>query len=101
MQGDAYWALAMAINVYLTFFRKADARSLRKMEIPYFVCCYGIPFVLGFTFLFVRNQQMGRPYGDAVIWVSNSKPKHYRMFRMDMLLTALIVLVLSGMLHAY
>jgi hypothetical protein len=67
MQGDAYWALAMAINVYLTFYHKFDARALRKMEIPYFICCYGIPFIPGFTFLFVSNSS-GRPYGNAVLW---------------------------------
>ncbi|KAH6847824.1 hypothetical protein B0I37DRAFT_152128 [Chaetomium sp. MPI-CAGE-AT-0009] len=68
MQGDAYWALAMAINVYLTFYHKYDARMLRKMEIPYLFCCYGLPFIPGFTFIFVSNQQAGRPYGDAVLW---------------------------------
>jgi hypothetical protein len=68
MQGDAYWALAMAINVYLTFYHKYDARMLRKMEIPYLICCYGVPFVPGFTFLFVSNQDDGRPYGNAVLW---------------------------------
>lgn len=67
MQGDAYWALAMAINVYLTFYHKFDARALRRMEIPYFLCCYGIPFIPGFTFLFVSNDA-GRPYGNAVLW---------------------------------
>lgn len=67
MQGDAYWALAMAINVYLTFYHKYDARALRKIEIIYFICCYGIPFIPGFTFLFVRNHA-GRPYGNAVLW---------------------------------
>ncbi|KAK4101181.1 hypothetical protein N658DRAFT_67392 [Parathielavia hyrcaniae] len=68
MQGDAYWALAMAINVYLTFYRKYDARQLRKMEIPYFLCCYGIPFIPGITFVFVTNEQGNRPYGDASLW---------------------------------
>ncbi|KAK4120623.1 hypothetical protein N657DRAFT_579336 [Parathielavia appendiculata] len=68
MQGDAYWALAMAINVYLTFYRKYDARQLRKMEIPYFLCCYGIPFIPGLTFIFVSNEHAGRPYGDASLW---------------------------------
>ncbi len=68
MQGDAYWALAMAINVYLTFYHKYDARMLRKMEVFYLACCYGIPFVPGFTFLWVSNQRAGRPYGNAVLW---------------------------------
>lgn len=68
MQGDAYWALSMAINVYLTFYHKYDARMLRRMEIPYFLCCYGIPFIPGFTFIFVSNDSLGRPYGNAVLW---------------------------------
>ncbi|KAK3376449.1 hypothetical protein B0T24DRAFT_220091 [Lasiosphaeria ovina] len=68
MQSDAYWALAMAINVYLTFYHKYDARMLRRMEIPYFILCYGIPFIPGFTFIFVHTESAGRPYGNAVLW---------------------------------
>ncbi|KAK1760203.1 cyclic AMP receptor 1 [Echria macrotheca] len=80
MQGDAYWALAMAVNVYLTFYHKFDARALRKMEIPYFLCCYGIPFIPGFTFLFVRHAAGGRPYGNAVLWCwLNSEWEVYRI----------------------
>ncbi|KAK0735950.1 hypothetical protein B0T21DRAFT_383653 [Apiosordaria backusii] len=67
MQGDAYWALAMAINVWLTFYHKYDQRMLRKMEIAYFLCCYGVPFIPGFTFVFASNHN-GRPYGNAVLW---------------------------------
>ncbi|PNH26287.1 hypothetical protein BJF96_g10399 [Verticillium dahliae] len=43
MPADAFWTLAMAVNVYLTFYYKFDAERLRRMEIPYIVCCYGIP----------------------------------------------------------
>ncbi|KAK3317226.1 hypothetical protein B0T19DRAFT_287684 [Cercophora scortea] len=68
MQGDAYWALAMAINVYLTFYHKYDARALRKMELPYLACCYGIPFIPGFVFVFLNTEHAGRPYGNAVLW---------------------------------
>ncbi|KAK4215585.1 hypothetical protein QBC37DRAFT_371850 [Rhypophila decipiens] len=68
MQGDAYWALAMAINVYLTFYHKYDARALRRMEIYYVAACYGIPFIPGFVFLFITREGMGRPYGNAVLW---------------------------------
>ncbi|CCC12726.1 hypothetical protein SMACR_05685 [Sordaria macrospora] len=72
MQGDAFWALAMAINVYLTFYHKFDGRALRKMEIPYFLFCYGVPFITGFTFIFVR-QYGERPYGNAILWCWLSK----------------------------
>ena len=68
MQGDAYWALAMAINVWLTFYHKYDARMLRRMEIAYLICCYGIPFIPGFTFIFVSTPTAGRPYGNAMLW---------------------------------
>lgn len=68
MQSDAYWATAMAINVYLTFYHKFDARALRRMELTYWAVCYGIPFVPGFTFIFVSTQSQGRPYGNAVLW---------------------------------
>ncbi|KAK7714981.1 hypothetical protein SLS63_011498 [Diaporthe eres] len=46
MPADAFWILAMAINVYLTFYAKFDGQKLRKMEIPYLLFCYGVPFVV-------------------------------------------------------
>lgn len=72
MQGDAFWALAMAINVYLTFYHQFDGRALRRMEIPYFLFCYGVPFIPGFTFIFIR-QHGERPYGNAILWCWLSK----------------------------
>lgn len=58
----------MAINVWLTFYHKYDARMLRRMEIAYFICCYGIPFIPGFIFIFVSTPTAGRPYGNAMLW---------------------------------
>lgn len=58
----------MAINVYLTFYFKFDAQRLRRMEIPYLVACYGIPLIPAFTFLFIRNSQGKRIYGNATLW---------------------------------
>lgn len=68
MPADAFWTLAMAINVYLTFYFKFDAERLRRMEVPYLICCYGIPLVPAFVFLFVRSQEGARVYGNAVLW---------------------------------
>jgi len=68
MPADAFWTLAMAINVYLTFYHKFDAVRLRKMELPYFLLCYGIPLVPAFTFIFVRNDAGHRIYGNATLW---------------------------------
>ncbi|KAL1912365.1 hypothetical protein Sste5344_001806 [Sporothrix stenoceras] len=68
MPADAFWTLAMAVNVYLTFYYKFDAQKLRRMEIPYLICCYGIPFVVALTFVFVTNERQGRMYGNASLW---------------------------------
>jgi hypothetical protein len=65
---DALWTLAMAINVYLAFYHRFDAQRLRKMEIPYLISCYGIPFLPAFVFLFVKNSEGVRIYGSAVQW---------------------------------
>ncbi|KOS17353.1 Cyclic AMP receptor-like protein A [Escovopsis weberi] len=68
MPADAFWTLAMATNVYLTFYHKYDARDLRKMEIPYLLLCYGIPFIPAFVYIFVKNSKGQRPYGNATLW---------------------------------
>ncbi|KAF6835801.1 g-protein coupled receptor [Colletotrichum plurivorum] len=68
MPADAFWTLAMAINVYLTFYFKFDAERLRRMEIPYLICCYGIPFVPALVYVFVTNSQGQRVYGNATLW---------------------------------
>ncbi|RGP80485.1 hypothetical protein FLONG3_1413 [Fusarium longipes] len=68
MPADAFWTLTMAINVYLTFYYKFDARRLRKMEIPYLIACYGIPFVPAFVYIFIKNKEGQRMYGNATLW---------------------------------
>jgi hypothetical protein len=73
MPADALWTLAMAINVYLTFYFKFDARRLRRMEIPYLLVCYGIPFVPALTFLFLENKNGVKVYGNASLWCWVSK----------------------------
>ncbi|MBE3049781.1 hypothetical protein IMZ48_46250 [Candidatus Bathyarchaeota archaeon] len=58
----------MAINVYLTFYWKFDAVKLRKMEIPYILFNYGVPFVPAFVYIFVKDDHGHRVYGDATLW---------------------------------
>lgn len=58
----------MAINVYLAFYYRFDAQRLRKMELPYLLLCYGIPFLPAFIFIFVKNGDGVRVYGSAVQW---------------------------------
>ncbi|KAM3465209.1 hypothetical protein BB8028_0003g04380 [Beauveria bassiana] len=68
MPADAYWTLAMAVNVYLTFYYKFDAVALRRMEIPYLVLCYGVPMIPAFVFIFVQDHHGARVYGNALLW---------------------------------
>lgn len=68
MPADAFWTLTMAVNVYLTFYFRFDARKLRKMEIPYLFFCYGIPFVIALIYIFVRTDVRGMMYGNAILW---------------------------------
>lgn len=68
MPADAFWTLAMAFNVYLTFYHKYDARKLRRMEVPYLLCCYGIPFIPAIVYIFLKNKDGYRAYGNATIW---------------------------------
>ncbi|KAM7201833.1 hypothetical protein V8F33_003109 [Rhypophila sp. PSN 637] len=68
MPADALWTMAMALNVYLTFYHKFDAQRLRKMDIAYLITCYGIPFIIAFTYIFISTPKQGRFYGNAVLW---------------------------------
>ncbi|ELQ38555.1 G-protein coupled receptor [Pyricularia oryzae Y34] len=68
LPADTLWTLAMAVNVYLTFYHKFDAVKLRKMEIPYLFICYGLPFVIALTYVFIQSPERGRMYGDATLW---------------------------------
>ncbi|KAK3997647.1 putative G-protein coupled receptor 157 [Cladorrhinum sp. PSN332] len=68
MPADTFWTLAMAVNVYLTFYFKFDAQRLRRMEIPYLLACYGIPFVIALTYIFISTDERGRMYGNATLW---------------------------------
>lgn len=67
MDADAYWSLCMACNVYLTLFRRYTTADLKKQEWKYLICCYGIPFIPAFVFLFIKSDERGKLYGPAVV----------------------------------
>ncbi|KAI1098242.1 family A G protein-coupled receptor-like protein [Jackrogersella minutella] len=79
LPADALWTLAMAFNVYLTFYHKFDAARLRSMEIYYLILCYGIPFIPALTYVFIKTQSSGRMYGNATLWCWVSS--EYDIFR--------------------
>lgn len=58
----------MAINVYMTLFRKYNAQQLKALEWKYHVMCYGLPFVVALVYLFIENPSGIKVYGDASLW---------------------------------
>ncbi|KAF8435206.1 hypothetical protein BGX38DRAFT_1054231, partial [Terfezia claveryi] len=71
MPADALFCAAMALNVYLTVFRKYSSHRLQQLEIPYIIICYGVPFIPSMVFLFISKQERGatKPfYGPATLW---------------------------------
>ena len=67
MPADALWNLAMAINVYLTLFKKYNAQQLKALEWRYHIMCYGAPFVVALTYLFISTPARGSMYGPATV----------------------------------
>lgn len=76
MPADAFWTFAMAVNIYLTFYHRFDAGRLAKMEMPYLVCCFGVPFVPALVFVFIKDNAGQRVYGDARLWCWVSREWH-------------------------
>ena len=72
LPADALWNLAMAINVYLTLFKKYNAQQLKALEWRYHIMCYGAPFVVALTYLFISTPARGKMYGPATV---NFPPK--------------------------
>ncbi|RHZ60762.1 hypothetical protein CDV55_102649 [Aspergillus turcosus] len=68
LPADSLWALAMACNVYLAFFKHYDTRRLGMLEWKYVLFCYGVPFIPAFVYLFIRSESRGKVYGDSVLW---------------------------------
>lgn len=74
MPADSLWILAMAFNVYLTFFRKYNAQQLRALEWKYMIFCYGLPFLPAFAYFFVQTPSRGKVYGSATVRSHPWKP---------------------------
>lgn len=55
----------MAINVYLTLFRKYNSRQLKALEWRYHLMAYGAPFIVALICVFVESKERGHIYGPA------------------------------------
>ena len=67
MQSDPWWSLAMAVNVFLVFFYRANTATFKQYLWVYAVVCYGVPLVPALALLFVRDDSRGAVYGDATV----------------------------------
>lgn len=67
MPADALWNLAMAINVYLTLFKKYNAQQLKSLEWRYHFMAYGLPFIVALVYLFIDSDSRGKIYGPASV----------------------------------
>lgn len=65
---DCYWALCMAVNVYLAFFRGYTVEQLRSLDTLYLLICYGLSFIPALVFIWVSDKERGHIYGPAIIW---------------------------------
>ncbi|KAL2065199.1 hypothetical protein VTL71DRAFT_2868 [Oculimacula yallundae] len=68
MQSDPLWSCAMAVNVYLVFFRRYDAARLKKLYWYYGIFCYGLPFIPAMFCLLYSTEEKGMMYGNATLW---------------------------------
>ena len=68
LPSDALWNLAMAINVYLTIFKRWEVERMKRLEIWYASFNFGAPFIIAFAYLFIDDGSRGRVYGPASIW---------------------------------
>ena len=65
---DCYWALCMALNVYLALFRGWTTQRMQSQERIYLCACYGLSCAPAVTYLFIKTEERGRVYGPAILW---------------------------------
>ena len=62
----------MAVNVYMTLFRKYNAQQLKRLEWKYHIMCYGMPFLVALVYLFIETPTKGKMYGPATVSYTTS-----------------------------
>jgi hypothetical protein len=75
MPADSLWSFCMALNIYLTFYRRYAEEDIKKLEKWYFLLCYGLPLVLAVALISINTAERGRIYGPALVGV----PRYQRM----------------------
>ncbi|KAI9756842.1 MAG: hypothetical protein M4579_003678 [Chaenotheca gracillima] len=68
LPADLLWALASAVNVYLTFKKRWNADDLKALEWKYVLLCYGTPLIPAVIYFFIHSKNGTPVYGPAEIW---------------------------------
>ena len=70
LQGvDAYWALCMALNVYLALFHGWSTKRMKSRDWKYLWTCYGLSLIPAIVYLFIDTPDRGKIYGPATVCV--------------------------------
>jgi hypothetical protein len=65
----------MAVNVYLVFYMRFDPNCFKRWWWLYCMICYGGPFTIAMTLLFIRDESRGGPvYGEAEVRKPPERP---------------------------
>ena len=68
LPADAFWNLAMAINTYLTVFKRYTPKQCKSMEKYYCMVNYGLFGIIALAYLFVYTEDKDKMYGRATLW---------------------------------
>jgi hypothetical protein len=52
---------------YMTLFKKYNSQQLKALEWKYHLLCYGVPFIIALTLIFIETTSRGRVYGPAIV----------------------------------
>ena len=68
MPADSLWSFCMALNVYLTFYKRYTTTQLKSLEWKYFLVCYGMPLIPSVTLLCLNSKERGKIYGPTIVY---------------------------------
>ncbi|KAH8736597.1 hypothetical protein BGZ61DRAFT_490213 [Ilyonectria robusta] len=66
MQSDAWWSLGMSFNTFLVIVFRTNPNSFHMW--PYCLVCFGGPFSIALTLLFISDPTRGPVYGKTYVW---------------------------------
>ncbi|RKK23600.1 hypothetical protein BFJ66_g16178, partial [Fusarium oxysporum f. sp. cepae] len=69
-QSDPWWAFGLSLNTLLVVLGRTNPHTFHALQ--YCLVCFGGPFIIAFTLLFISTPARGPIYGQAYVWCSVS-----------------------------